>query len=988
MPKFEIPIEELAKADRFLGFQDLMQKRVQDVLLVSTLYDYYILSQDGRLNEQFLSEFLELNLRHTPNITHVFSGKEALKLARESTRYNLIVTSVELGDMNVLGLVESLRREGIETPVVLLAYDRREISQLVAQNDVSGIERIFLWQGDVRILLGIVKYMEDRMNVAYDTGVVGVPAIVLVEDNIRFYSSFLPVIYTELVKHTQGLMPEGLNLTDKLMRIRARPKILLADHYEEAWAYFESYSDEILGIISDIQFPRDGVKCPDAGFQLLREVRKLRPDVPIMLQSTHPENEKRARAAGASFLLKGSPVLMKRVRKFMVESLRIGDFVFRLPDGTEVARASDLKTMEVLLETVPAESLAYHGTRNDFSTWLKARTEFTLADKLRPVKVSDFENVEVLREAVIHSIAEYRNERNRGQVVDFDRLTFDGSAGFYRVGGGSLGGKARGLAFINNLLNQFHIDRYFRGVRIGVPISVVMGTEVFDQFLEDNELSDFALQCESDEEIQTRFERARFPRTLIRDLEAFLTKADYPLAVRSSSLLEDSQYQPFAGLYETFMLPNVEPTLEARLEQLVRAIKRVWASTYSSHAKRFLEATQYRLEEEKMAVILQRVVGSARGRRFYPDFAGVARSYNFYPSPPARSEDGIAAVALGLGKMVVDGGRAVRFCPKYPRHAFPSSTVLGSVKSSQTEFYAIDLQSPQAGDCCVELRPWDLAAAEEDGTLPALASTYSPDNDALYDGVSRPGVRCITFAPVLKHDIFPLAGILEALLQISAWGTHSPAELEFAVNLETDGVAEFGFLQLRPLALKPETEDIDLGTIDPSTALCFSSSVLGHGQIDDLRDVIVVDDERLDRKESRRIADVVGQLNASLRANGHPFLLVGAGRWGSSDPLLGIPVAWEQISNARVIVEAGFRDFYVTPSQGTHFFQNLTSNEVGYFTVNPQSGEGFLDWEWLRRQPSTFVQGPVRHIRFQEPLVVKMNGRENEGVIFKPEALL
>jgi CheY-like chemotaxis protein len=985
MAKIEIPIEDLAKADRFLGFQDLMQKRVQDVLLVSTLYDYYILAQDGRLNEQFLSEFLELNLRHTPNITHVFSGREALKLAREATRYNLIVTSVELGDMNVLGLVESLRRDGIDTPVILLAYDRREISQLVAQNDVSGIERIFLWQGDVRILLAIVKYMEDKMNVAYDTGVVGVPVIVLVEDNIRFYSSFLPVIYTELVKHTQGLMPEGLNLTDKLMRIRARPKILLADHYEEAWSHFERYSDEILGIISDIQFPRGGVKCPDAGFQLLQEVRKLRPDVPIMLQSTHPENEKRTRAAGASFLLKGSPVLMKRLKKFMVESLRIGDFVFRLTDGTEVGRASDLKAMEVMLETVPAESLAYHGTRNDFSTWLKARTEFALADKLRPVKVSDFENVEVLREAVIHSIAEYRNERNRGQVVDFDRNTFDGSAGFYRVGGGSLGGKARGLAFINNLLNQFHIGRYFRRVRIGVPMSVVMGTEVFDQFLEDNELSDFALQCESDEEIQARFERSRFPRRLVRDLKAFLTKADYPLAVRSSSLLEDSQYQPFAGLYETIMLPNTKRSLDARLEELLRAIKRVWASTYSTHAKRFLEATQYRLEEEKMAVILQRVVGSARGGRFYPDFAGVARSHNFYPSPPARSEDGIAAVALGLGKTVVDGGRAVRFCPKYPRHAFPTSTVLGSVESSQTDFYAIDLDPARAGGS-VELRQWELAAAEEDGTLSALASTYSPDNDALYDGVSRPGVRCITFAPILKHDVFPLAPILEALLQISAWGTHSPAELEFAVNLAGEGESEFGFLQLRPLAVKSETEDIEIGAIAPGQALCVSSSVLGHGRIDDLLDVVVVVDERPDRRESRRIADIVGGLNAGLRAEGRGYLLVGAGRWGSSDPLLGIPVAWEQIANARVIVEAGFRDFHVTPSQGTHFFQNLTSNQVGYFTVNPQSGEGFLDWEWLRAQSALFAQGPVRHVRFERPLSVRMNGRENEGVIFKPAA--
>ncbi|MGH9319289.1 MAG: DUF5752 family protein, partial [Vicinamibacteria bacterium] len=516
MSRVELPLEKLARTERVHGFQDLIQKRVQDVLLVVTLYDYYILSQDGRLNEQFLGEFLELNLRQTPNLTRAFSGMEALALAR-SNRFDLIITSVELSDMNVLGLTGALRREGIGTPVVVLAYDRRELSQLMERHDVSGIERMFLWRGDVRILLAIVKYMEDRMNVAYDTGVVGVPAIILVENSIRYYSSFLPVIYTELVKHSHGLIPEGLNLTDKILRIRARPKILLASDHEEAWDHFERYSEEILGIISDIQFPRGGVIQPDAGFQLAREIRSLRPDVPIMLQSSRAENEASAKALGASFLLKGSPVLLNQVRKFMAESLRIGDFVFRLPDGTEVGSASDLKTMEEMLEQVPAESLAYHGKRNDFSNWLKARTELALADKLRPVKVSDFASLEDLRQSVIRSIAEYRIERNRGQVVDFDRTSFDGSASFYRIGAGSLGGKARGLAFINSLFNQFHIDRYFPGVRIFVPTSVVVATEVFDRFLEENELSDFALQCDSDVEMARRFQEASFPADIRED---------------------------------------------------------------------------------------------------------------------------------------------------------------------------------------------------------------------------------------------------------------------------------------------------------------------------------------------------------------------------------------------------------------------------------------------------------------------------------------
>ncbi|HEY7697991.1 MAG TPA: DUF5752 family protein, partial [Vicinamibacteria bacterium] len=915
MPRIELPFDKLMAPDRFHGFQDLIQKRVQDVLLVATFYDYYILSQDGRLSEQFLGEFLELNLRHTPNLTHAFSGKEALERARESNRYDLIITSVELGDMNVLGLVSALRAEGIETPVVLLAYDRRELSELVAKHDVSGIERMFLWQGDVRILVAIVKYMEDKLNVAYDTGVVGVPAIVLVENSIRYYSSFLPVIYTELVKHSHGLLPEGLNLTDKILRIRAGPKILLASDYEEAWAYFERYSEEILGILSDVQFPRAGAIRADAGFDLAREVRRSRPDLPIMLQSSRPENEAKARAMGASFLLKGSPTLLHQVRKFMAESLRIGDFVFRLPDGTAVGSASDLKTLEEMLEKVPAESLAYHGTRNDFSTWLRARTELALAEKLRPVKVSDFASLEHLRQSVISSIAEYRNERNRGQVVDFDRNLFDARASFYRIGAGSLGGKARGLAFIESLLNQFHIDRYFPGVRIAVPSSVVIGTEVFDRFMEENDLSDVVLQSETDEAVLDAFENASFPEEMRSDLRAFLTRCDFPLAVRSSSLLEDSQYQPFAGIYQTYMLSNASPSLEVRLDELLRAVKRVYASAYSTHAKRFLEATQYRLEEEKMAVILQRVVGARHGTRFYPDFAGVARSHNFYPTPPATSEDGIVAVALGLGKMVVDGGTSVRFSPRYPRHLPRGSTVQRSLKGAQRDFYAIDLAGSPG-----EEQLYPLEVAEGDGTLAAVASTYSVENDALYDGFSRPGVRVVTFAPILKHGLFPLAEILQALLGIAQWGTRSPVELEFAVTLRggIGGEAELGFLQLRPLALAREVEEIDLEGTAGSDLLCRSGSVLGHGRLDDLKDLVVVDYRRLERRESRRVVDAVRRIDSSLRLDGRGYVLIGSGRWGSSEPLLGIPVTWDQISGARVIVEAGFEDFQVSPSQGTH----------------------------------------------------------------------
>jgi len=509
----------------------------------------------------------------------------------------------------------------------------------------------------------------------------------------------------------------------------------------------------------------------------------------------------------------------------------------------------------------------------------------------------------------------------------------------------------------------------------------VIATEVFDRFMEENELTDLALQSETDEEVVRAFENASIPEEIRSDLAAFLARCDFPLAVRSSSLLEDSQYQPFAGIYQTYMLANGDPSPEVRLEELMTAVKRVYASAYSLHAKRFLEATQYRLEEEKMAVILQRVVGARHGTRFYPDFAGVARSYNFYPTPPATSDDGVVAVALGLGKTVVDGGRSVRFCPRYPRHLPQGSTVQRNLKGAQRDFYAIDLKGSPG-----EERSFPIEAAEEDGTLAALGSTYSRENDALYDGVSRPGVRVVTFAPILKHGLFPLAEILEALLAIARWGTRSPVELEFAVNLRGGNAAgaEFGFLQLRPLALAREMEEIDLEGAAAFDLLCRSGSVLGHGRLDDLRDAVVVDYRRLERRESRRIVDLVRRLDSSLRSEGRGYVLIGSGRWGSSEPFLGIPVTWDQIAGARVIVEAGFRDFHVSPSQGTHFFQNLISNNVGYFTVNPEAGEGFLDWEWLASREASFEEGPVRHLRFDAPLVVTMNGRRNEGAIAKP----
>ena len=977
-----------SRSERFQGFQDLMRYRVQDIILLGSLYDSFILSEDGKLHELLLDEFLELDLHYTPGLTTVSTGEEALALAKQQSRYNLIISSMHVGDMSILDLARKLREEKVDIPSVLLAYDNRDLTDFINRHDVSDVDKIFLWQGDVRILLAIVKFIEDKINVVHDTGEVGVQAVIVIEDNIRFYSSFLPMIYTELMKHSHGLLPEGINLSHKLMRIRARPKILLCSTYEEAWHYFSTYPEEILGIISDIEFPHEGRLDKEAGVAFAKAVRDIRQDVPIMLQSSHPRNETLALSVGASFLLKGSPVLLNQLRKFMVENFGFGDFVFRGTKGIEVGRAHDLKSLEQQLHIIPEESLSHHAERNHFSNWLKMRTEFALAHRLRPRKISDYPTLEDLRQDLIRSLHQYRLERNRGLVADFERSHFDASTSFSRIGGGSLGGKARGLAFINALLNEYGVDRQFPGVNIAVPHTVVIGTQVFDRFLEDNDLKDFAISCDDDEEIRREFLAAPYPEDIQKDLKSFLEVIDFPLAVRSSSLLEDSQYQPFAGIYETYMLPNKHRESETRLEQLIDAIKRVYASTFSQHAKAYLKATPYRLEEEKMAVILQKLVGSVHGERFYPDFAGVARSYNFYPTAPVKSEDGIAAVALGLGKTVCDGGTCIRFCPKYPRHLVQFSSVKDVLQNSQRNFFALELNEGDLsleGHGGAELVELGLEAAEADGTLAAVGATYSPENDAVYDGISRPGVRLVNFAPVLKYGLFPLADVLEQLLRIGEQGTQGPVELEFAVNLSgLEGKKEFGFLQIRPLALSREVEELELEDVESSQLLCRSSTVLGHGKISAIKDIVVVDYHRFERNQSREVAGAVARFNTELVSAGVPYLLVGVGRWGSSDPFLGIPVTWDQIAGVRVIVEAGFRDFRVSPSQGTHFFQNLTSCRVGYFTVNPEIGEGFVDWEWLNQQASKTENGCVRHIRFDEPVTVKMDGKKNQGIIFKP----
>ena len=966
---------------RLQEFQDLMRFRILDILLVATPYDAFVLEEAGELSERMLGEFRNLDLHYAPGLTAVATGAEAIELAKRHHHFNLLVTTPYLADMNAVELADAVRREGLDVPVVLLARDSRELEDFVARHGLGGLERAFVWQGDARILLAIVKSVEDRRNVAHDSHTVGVQVILLVEDTPRQYSSFLPTMYTELFRHSQRVIVEGLNLSQKILRMRARPKILLCTTYEEAEEAFREYADDVLGIVSDVEFPRHGVKSAMAGAELAREVSEGYPDIPIILHSSQPDNEALAHSLGASFLLKGSPLLLAELRRVMLEDFGFGDFVFRLPDGAEVDRASDLRQLEEKLHTVPADSVLYHATRNHFSRWLKAHTAFSVAHVLRPRRPSEYPSIEAVREHLTEAIAAHREALGRGLVADFDRASFDSTSDFYRIGGGSLGGKARGLAFVRRLITECGLRRRWPGVEVAVPPAVVLGTDIFDRFLAENDLLRFAIECDDDAELGRRFAAARFPREAELDLAAYLGAACFPIAVRSSSLLEDSQHQPFTGVYETLMLPNDGP-LEERLEPVLAAIKAVYASMFSSRAKAYLRATTYRLEEEKMAVILQRIVGSVRGALYYPTLSGVARSYNFYPSGPMRAEDGIAAVALGLGKTVVDGGACIRFCPRYPQHVPQLATAREALASTQRLFWALPTMREE-GRGTMRERAFAIETAEAHGVLAAVASTYSHEDDTLSDGTARPGTRLVTFAPILKHRLLPLAEIVAAIQDEGSRGMGAAVEIEFAADLCAEGAA-FAILQMRPLALATAREILELGDVAPGDVVCRSARVLGNGRLDGLRDLVYVDFHRFDRAHSREVAAEIGRLNARLVAEELSYILLGVGRWGSRDPWLGIPVSWDQVAGARVIVESGLRDTVVTPSQGSHFFQNLTAFEVGYFTIGEGVRDGFVDWDWLSAQPAASECGAVRHLRFRAPLVVKMDGRSGAGVVLKP----
>ena len=968
----------------------LMARRVTNILLVSSLYDSYTFEEDGGLSELLFAEYLELNLRYAPRIVRVSTGEEALAKLR-SDRFDLVISMRRVGDMDIGRFSRKAYRIVPDVPVLLLTYNTREL-ELLDSAKLPHVDRTFVWQGDHRLFVAMIKYVEDGLNIEHDSAVAGVQAIILVEDSARFYSAYLPLLYSELVRQTQSLMSDSVNTMQRLMRMRARPKVLLATSYEEGLKLYRRHRQHVLGVIVDVAFPRHGERDLQAGRDFAQMVKKKDPARPVLMQSSDATNREFAHRINAGFIHKLSPSLLGEVREYMRTQLGFGPFIFRLPDGTEVAQADDLESLAGALLWVPEECLLFHGRHNHFSTWLMARTEFDLAYSLRSSKAEDFESPEEIRSHIHDALMERQEESVAGVVAEFPSGTFRARQMFVRIGTGSLGGKGRGLAFMNSVFNAYKTKRHIPGVKIHVPATAILTTGVFDRFMEKENLLPFVLEEEhDDEEITFAFLAASFLEDVTDQLRRFLAKIHYPLAVRSSSLLEDASFQPFAGVYRTYMIPNNHADLEVRLEELLCAIRLVYASTYHRNARSYLESTPNRLEEEKMAVVIQQIVGQRHGNYIYPIVGGTARSRDFYPVKGIAQEDGVAVVALGLGNKVMDGGKALRFSPAHPRKLYQFANVDDYLQHSQREFSALDLTRPGpdpmatpdgAADNLVEL---GLDVAEEHETLHAVGSVYDHENHAIYDGISREGARIVTMSGILKADVFPLAETLKFLLEVGEAGFSGPVEMEFAVKLSSkpDELHELGFLQIRPLGTGAEMRRVKIGDLSEEEAIVVSRKALGNGIIEGVADVVYVRPDRFERSRTAQVAREIGTINGLLKEDGRHFVLIGQGRWGSADQWLGIPVGWSQISNARCIVETDMKDIRVEPSQGTHFFQNITSLGIGYLTVNFGRGGGLLDYDWLEAQPAANETDYVRHVQFKEPLEIIMDGRQGLGVVMK-----
>lgn len=970
------------------SFNLLMQQRIHKVLLIASNYDSFMLEEDGRIDEQIFNEYVALNLRYPPIFVMANSSEEAFEILKNDS-IDLVISMLKIGDTDTFSFAKKIKDVYPDVPIVVLTNFSREVSLRLEKEDLSAIDYVFCWLGNADILLAIIKLIEDRKNVEYDVEVVGVQTILLVEDSIRYISTYLPNIYKIIFKQSKEYMREALNEHQKMLRMRGRPKILLATNYDQAMELYEKYKYNMLGIISDITYPRKGVKDKLAGIKLCKKVKQDDEFMPLLLQSSDMNNKKYADELGVGFIHKYSKTLSIELRNYIIKQFAFGEFIFRNPDTMkEIGRASDLQSLQHLILTIPDKSLEYHAGRNDLSKWLNARAVFPIAQLFKYIKISDFPNLKDVRTYIYRAISSYRMSKGRGVIAKFDKNSFDEYLIFSRIGDGSIGGKARGLAFINSIIKRNKIFNKFSGVIITIPRTVVLSTDIFDDFMEENDLYKIGMSDISDEEILKNFVQAKLPSRVYQDLYAFISVVKNPIAIRSSSKLEDSHYQPFAGIYSTYMIPKTSNST-LMIKMLSDAIKCVYASVYFKASKAYMAATSNVIDEEKMGIVLQEVCGKQFGNKFYPTISGVARSINFYPIEPEKSEDGIANIALGLGKQIVDGGVSLRFSPKHPKKILQLSSPDMALRDTQKDFYALDMCPTKfipSTDDGVNLIKCDIKEAEKHSSLKFAASTYDFQNHLLRDGTLYDGKRVVTFANVLKHGTFPLAEILQTLLDVGQKEMSNPIEIEFAVdlNVEKGQPYVFNFLQIRPIVDNDQQHNFNMEEVDKEDTIIYCESALGNGKIDDIYDFIYVKPETFNSLESKTIGEEISKINDKFIKEHKNYILVGPGRWGSSDPSLGIPVKWAHISQARLIVESGLENFRIDPSQGTHFFQNLTSFRVGYFTINPYINDGFYNLDYLNEKKTYFENHYIRHIRFDKPAQIQIDGKNNKGIVLKP----
>ena len=972
----------------FKVFHELMARKVNHILLVSSPYDAFIMEEEGRLAQRIIQEYRGLNLSRPPHLTWVSTAREALQ-ELERKPFDMVITMPRIGDLPVHELGRRIKKDHRHIPVFLLTPDPNWMRLDPQCFNEDCINRVFIWSGNADLLLAIIKSVEDAMNVAYDTERARVRVIIMVEDSPLYISSLLPLLYKEIVSQTQAVMEESLNEEHRFFRMRARPKILIASTYEKALELYRTFQPYLLGILSDVRFPRNGRLDPDAGYALLKLMKEETPDVPLLNFSSEESNRGRASAIPAVFLNKNSPILHEEIRGFFQKHLGFGDFVFRLPDGHEVGRAANLRQLETILPDIPKESILYHARRNHFSGWLMARSEILLAYRLRPVKVSDFSNTDELKHYLVDCLKERRRGRQRGVVTDFAPDHYDPEADFVKIGSGSLGGKARGLAFMASQIRTLsHLDERYPGVAIGVPKTMVISTEGFDAFIDQNHLRDMASCDQDDAHVTDVFLKSHLPDTVEKAIALFLEQARYPLAVRSSSLLEDAQHQPFAGLYNTLILPNCHPDGEVRRRQMVRAIKLIYASTYLTRARTYARSTGHRLEQERMAILVQKLTGTEYKGWFYPAITGQASSFNFYPVAHMKAEEGIALISLGFSASDETKRHALRFCPAHPQLLPQFSTVDDILKNAQRFFYAIDMDTARRqvdADTRALIVRREIDDCRDHPSIAALCSAYIPEENRLRDSLSRQGHPVLTFAPILKHRLFPLADILSDLLQACQEGMGGPVEIEFGVNLASDanGGNDFHLFQIRPMPQFDQQVSPSISEAQIATAVCHSRLALGNGHHRDMTDIVLVDPATFDPAQTVAIAAEISRLNTALQQQQRRYLLIGPGRWGSSDRWLGIPVTWKDISGVGAIIETSHAALQADASQGSHFFQNLTSSGICYLTLQ-NDAHGFLRWDWLAKQASLTRTTYLRHIRLARPLDLYVDGKSSQGIIIDP----